>query len=308
MGGEIYPFTIIIFATYTASPQEQLALPHSKQPVQSTPSPSPVGTVGEPSCGLEGQIDQLDQQYIKIETLVLETIKAQKLPLDKVLNWIRFPPTKLRTQFADFLQSRAKLLSSSTSVDELFTIVSSYWNLFHPALLQHLVNKLGDKDIKSRMDRYMADLHHFRIQTTLGDFLDKWVGDIPPGYQEFVLELGEEWRKKTVEDFEQFRIRLSRLQSFGGGHMSFMKTAKSSSILVTLALPTQLFPLDMRQKNLHKFLRDEDIIRVMVDGQYVFDSNKLVSDINTLKRDLLYILDNYFWWSLLYILNIYYCT
>ena len=40
------------------------------------------------------------------------------------------------------------------------------------------------------MDRYMADLHHFRIQTTLGDFLDKWIGDIPPGYQEFVLELG----------------------------------------------------------------------------------------------------------------------
>ena len=254
-------------------------MPHSKQPVQSTPSPSPVGTVGEPSCGLEGQIDQLDQQYIKIETLVLETIKAQKLPLDKVLNWIRFPPTKLRTQFADFLQSRAKLLSSSTSVDELFTIVSSYWNLFHPALLQHLVNKLGDEDIKSRMDRYMADLHYFRIQTTLGDFLDKWVGDIPPGYQEFVLELGEEWRKKTVEDFEQFRIRLSRLQSFGGGHMSFMKTAKSSSVLVVLALPAKLFPLDMRQKNLHKFLRDEDIVRVMVDGKYVFDSNKLVSDI-----------------------------
>ena len=60
--------------------------------------------------------------------------------------------------------------------------------------------------------------------------------------------------------------------------MSFMKTAKSSSVLVMLALPAQLFPLDMRQKNLHKFLRDEDIVRVMVDGQCVFDSNKLVSD------------------------------
>ena len=235
--------------------------------------------MGEPSCGLEGQIDQLDRQYIEIETLVLETIKARKVPLDKVLNWIRFPPTKLRTQFAELLRQQATVISSASSVDELFSFLSSYWNLFHPALLQHLVNKLGDEDIKSRMDRYMADLRHFRIQTKLGDFLDKWVGEIPPDYQEFVLELGEEWRKKTVEDFEQFRIRLSRLQSFGGGHMSFMKTAKSSSVLVVLALPAKLFPLDMRQKNLHKFLRDEDIVRVMVDGQYVFDSNKLVSDI-----------------------------
>ena len=260
-----------------ASPQERLGLPHSEQPAQSTPSPSPVHSEGEPSCSLEVQIDQLDQQYIEIETLILRTIKSRKIPLDEVLEWVRFPPTRLRTQFADFLQSRAKLLFSSTSVDELFAIVSSYWNLFHPALLQHLVNKLGDQDIKSRMDRYMANLHHFRIQTTLGDFLDKWVGEIPPGYQEFVLELGEEWRKKTVEDFEQFRIRLSCLQSFGGGHMSFMKTAKSSSILVVLALPAQLFPLNLRQKILHDFLRDENIVRVMVDGQHVFDSDKLVS-------------------------------
>ena len=123
----------------------------------------------------------------------------------------------------------------------------------------------------------MADLHHFRIQTTLGDFLDKWIGDIPPGYQEFVLELGEEWRKKTVEDFEQFRIRLSRLQSFGGGHMPFMKTAKSSSILATLALPEQVFPIDVRQTVLQKFLRDENVLRVMLEGQCLLDLEKSVS-------------------------------
>jgi hypothetical protein len=133
------------------------------------------------------------------------------------------------------------------------------------------------------MDHYMEELRHFRIQTTLGDFLDKWVGEIPSGYQEFVLELGEEWRKKTVEDFEQFRIRLSRLQSFGGGHMSFMKTAKSSSILVVLALPTHLFPLNLRQKAVHNFFRDDCIVRMMVDGRYVYDSKKLVS-VLTLKH------------------------
>ena len=251
--------------------------PGSVQPVQSTPSPSPVRTIGKPSCGLEVQIDQLDQQYIEIETLVLETIKARKVPLDKVLNWIRFPPASLRTQFAELLRQQATVISSVMSIDELFSFLSTYWNLFHPALLQHLVNKLGDQDIRSRMDRYMDDLHHFRIQTTLGDFLDKWVGEIPPGYQEFILELGMEWRKKTVEDFEQFRIRLSRLQSFGGGHMSIMKTAKSSSILVVLALPAQLFPLNLRQKVVHSFLKDENVMRMMIDGQCVFNLKKLVS-------------------------------
>ena len=252
---------------------------YSEQPaaVQSTPSPSPVRTVGEPSCGLEAQIDRLDQQYIELETLVLRTIKNREVPLNEVLDWIRFPPASLRTQFAELLRQQATIISKAASIDELFSFLSTYWNLFHPALLQHLVNKLGDKDIKLRMYHYMDDLHRFRTQTSLGDFLDKWVGEIPPGYKEFVLELGEEWRKKTIEDFEQFRVRLSRLQSFGGGHMPFMKTAKFSSILVVLALPEQVFPIDFRQRVVHQLLRDENVTRVMVDGKCLFDLEKLVS-------------------------------
>ena len=256
------------------SPHERFG---SEQPAaQSTASLPPVRSVGEPSSGLEVQIDQLDQQYIEIETLLLETIKDHKIPLDKVLNWIRFPPASLRTQFADLLRQQARVISSVTSIDELFSILSTYWNLFHPALLQHLVNKVGDKKLKARMDRYMEELQHFRIRTTLGDFLDKWVGGIPPGYKEIVLELGEEWRGRTVEEFEQFQIRFSRMQSFGGGHMPFMKTAKSSSILLVLSLPGHLFPINLRQKPLHDFMRHEGVLRIMVDGECVLDMEKLV--------------------------------
>jgi hypothetical protein len=222
-------------------------------------------------------IERLDKQYIEIERLVFKAIKRRKVPLEDMLDWIKFPPVTLRNQFADLVQTRLKLLASVSSIDELSFILSSYWNSFHPDMLVYLIDKLEDTDLKVQMDRYMEDLRHFRVQTTLGDFLDKWVGKIPSGYQEFVLELGEEWRKKTVEDFEQFRIRLSRLQSFGGGHMSFMKTAKSSSILIVLALPAHLFPLNLRQKAVHNVFRDEGIVRMMVDGQYVYDAKELVS-------------------------------
>ena len=225
-------------------------------------------------------IDRLDKQYIEIEKLVFKTIKRRKVPLDDILDWIRFPPMTLRTQFADLVQTRAKILANVSSVDELFFILSSYWNSLHPDLLEYLISKLEDEDLKARMERYVDDLRRFRIQTTLGDFLDKWVGEIPPGYKEFVLELGEEWREKTVEDFKKFQTRLSRLQSFGGGHMSFMKTAKSSSILVVLALPEVLFPINLRQTVVHSFLRDENIVRMMVDGQCVLDLEKLVSLLN----------------------------
>ena len=231
-------------------------------------------------------IERLDKEYIEIEQLVFKAIKHRKVPLEDMLNWIKFPPLTLRSQFADLVQARVKLLANVSSIDELSFVLSSYWNSLHPDPLGYLINKLEDTDLKARMDRYMEDLHHFRLQTTLGDFLDKWVGEIPSGYQEFVLELGEEWRKKTVEDFEQFRIRLSRLQSFGGGHMSFMKMAKSSSIIIVLCLPSHLFPLNLRQKAIHNFFRDENIMRMMVDKQYVYDSKQLVS-ILTLRTSLI---------------------
>ena len=220
-------------------------------------------------------IERLDKQYIEIEQLVFKTIKRRKVPLEDILNWIRFPSIALRTQFADLVKTRVKLLANVSSVDELFFILSSYWNSFHPDLL---IDKLEDENLKSRMKCYMD---HFRIQTNLGNFLDKWIGEIPPGYKEVVMELGEEWRERTVEDFEQFRICPSRLQCFGGGQISFMKTAKSSSIVIALALSAQLFPLNLRQKIAHSFLRDENIVRVMVDGKNVFDLDKLVSVLKT---------------------------
>ena len=268
---------------HVALPESSQAQPTSKDSTSPPPS-SVVRTVAEPSSSenVNVVIERLDKQYVEIEKLVFKAIKRRKVPLEDMLDWIRFPPATLRSQFAELVLTRVKLLANVSSIDELFLILSSYWNLLHPDLLVYLIDQLEDTDLKARMDRYMEDLHHFRIQTTLGDFLDKWVGEIPSGYQEFILQLGEEWRKKTVEDFEQFRIRLSRLQSFGGGHMSLMKTAKSSSIIIMLALPAHLFPLDLRQKAIHNFFRDERIVRMMVDGQCVYDSQKLVSAV-TLK-------------------------
>ncbi len=272
---------IMVYVFFIAFLQTSPAPPTSEDPT-SIPPPPPslaIHTVGEPSNNVNVNvvIEQLDKEYVEIERRVFKAIKHRKVPLEDMLDWIRFPPMALRIQFADLVQTRSKLLANVSSIDELFFILSSYWNSFHPDLLLYFIDKLEDTDLKARMDRYMEDLHHFRIKTPLGDFLDKWVGEIPSGYQEFVLELGEEWRKKTVEDFEQFRICFSRLQSFGRGHMSFMKTAKSSSILIMLALPAYLFPLNLRQKALHKFFQDGSIVRMMVDGQYVYDSKKLVS-------------------------------
>ena len=163
------------------------------------PSPGPLSVYTElhsPSISIEEQIEQLDEEYTEIESLVLETIKLHNIPHKTMLKWIQVLPVSLKFQFSELLQKNAKALSNTSSVDELFIIVSPYWNLPHPTFLEHLVKKLADEKLKNRMKKYTNDLYKFRIHTKLGDFIDKWVGGVRPGFCDFIVELGEEWRRK----------------------------------------------------------------------------------------------------------------
>ena len=246
---------------------------------QRTPINSPVSTVVVPSAtvDLEMSIRQLDRELYKIKRQLFRTMKQREVPLEEILDWIKFPPLSLRTHFAELTRVLFNPLPTVSDLDELFVVLPQYWNSLQPSVLEHFVDMLEDDDLQERMQRYMKNLSHFCKQTPLVAFLDKWVGEIPSKYQEITIELGEKWREKTVEDLMQLQVRISCLKSFGGGHMPFLKETKSSSVFVILTLPQHLFPLDFRQKALHDFLRSEDALKVIIDGQCVLDLKKMVS-------------------------------
>ena len=251
----------------------------TSSPNQPTAINPPISTLLEPSAAsIEVSVKKLDRELYKIERQVFSTIKQQKLPIDEILNWIRFPPMSLRPHFAKLTEMLSKSLLNVSSVDELFFVLPQYWNSLHPAILEHFVDMLEDVDLQIRMQQYMNNLRQFRKHTTIGNFLDiQWVGEIPSDYQEFIVELGESWREKTVEDLMQLQVRISRLKGIGGGYMPLLKTARSSSIHIVFALPNHVFPFAVKQKTVHDFLKSEDVLNVLVDGQCVIDFIKLVS-------------------------------
>ena len=236
---------------------------------------SPSMELHSPSISIEEQIEQLDEEYTEIESLLLETIKHHSIPHKTMLKWIQVLPMALKSQFSELLQRNAKALSNASSVDELYIIVSPYWNSLHPTLLEHLIKKLADGKLRSRMNKYTDKLRKFRVRTKLGDFIEKWVGGAPPGFDDFVVELGEEWRERTVEDLEQFRIRLCRQQCIGG-HMTYMKKVIPGSVFVELALPHCRFPLVFDEVT-QKFLREENVHGVYLNRQCILYLHHQVS-------------------------------
>ena len=222
-------------------------------------------------------IKQLDKELYMIERHLFRTMKQQKVSHEEILDWIKHPPVAMRPHFAELTRVLFKTLPTVPNPDELFAVLRQYWNSLQPSVLEHLVDMLEDDDLQKRMQQYMKNLSHFRKQTPLGAFSDKWVCEIPSNYKEVTIDLGENWREKTVEDLMQLQVRISRLKSIGGGHMPFLKETKSSGVLVKLTLPQHLFPLNFRQKALHDFLRSEDVLKVFVDGQCLLDLKKMVS-------------------------------
>ena len=231
-----------------------------------------------PSFPIEEQIEQLDEEYTEIESLVLESIKIHKVPHKTMLNWVMVLPMTLKAQFSELLRTQAKELTSASDVDQLFMILSPYWNSLHPTLLEHVIKKLADEKLKARMKRYVEELRRFRIHTRLGDFIEKWAGGVPAGFDKFTMELGEEWREKTVEDLEQFCIRLSQQQCIGG-HVTYMKKVTAGSVLVMFAIPQCCFPMNF-EEDVQTFLREECVLGVFVGGQSILDLRQVEVRVN----------------------------
>ena len=177
----------LILNTCTASAMKTPAQSHDASRSPTVPPPRPHTTpplsplalniareARFPSYSLDEEIEQLDNEYTEIESLVLETIKLRNVPHQTMLKWVQVLPMTLKPQFSELLRTQAKSLISASSVDELFMILSPYWNSLHPTLLEHLIKKLVDEKLNTRMKQYMESLRNFRMRTTLGDFVDKW--------------------------------------------------------------------------------------------------------------------------------------
>ena len=254
----------------------------TSHPSQSGLQPQPTvlsrlsSTATHTMSSLSEQIEHLHHEFCKIAGGVLKAIKFRRITSKDMLTWFQALPKNLSTQFSEVLQANTAISNASNS-NELLQIVTPYWNMLHPALLEHFIGKLEDKSLKTQMSRYKEQLRQFRSHTSLDGFIDQWVGAVPSMYGDIVLGMGDEWREMTLEALERFRMQLSQQQGFGG-HMIYM-TRVAPGNLVFFAVAKSVLPINLREEDLQYFLREEKVIRISVEDpkQFVFDLENVVS-------------------------------
>ena len=221
---EATPPTPSTFTSLTSptplSPQSTVGTNSSQFPtsVGDLPSPSPTnqleGTQAQ-LLSLKEEIKQFEEKYEDLVNYVLSAFKTGGVSVKRVQKCLRQLPISLKLQCGEFLQSQAARLSRVSSIDELFFILSPYWDFLNPGLLAHLAYRFGDDDTIRKVKEYLGELREFRMRTKIDKFIDMWTGTLPPYTQELIMELGDNWRERSLEQLEELRIETSHKCWFG---------------------------------------------------------------------------------------------
>ena len=163
---------------------------------------------------LKEEIKQLEEKFEDLVDNVLSAFKTEGVHVRKVLKCLRQLPVSLKLQCGEFLQSHAAHLSRVSSIDELFFVLSLYWDFLNPSLLAHLSYRFGDDETIRSVEEYLAELREFRMRTKIDNFIDMWTGILPPSTQKLVIELGDNWKEQSLEQLEELRIKVSRKRCF----------------------------------------------------------------------------------------------
>lgn len=157
---------------------------------------------------------------------------------------------------------------NSRNTHQLFVNLSNIhaWDFLHPQLLEYLVNEHGENEAKQQMLEYKAALVKFRNETKMSE-LSGWFGNIPenPLFKKVVLMLGDGWKDKTYQQFEEVRVSLLRQQILDKSQLGFCG-ALSGSFFVALFFPYDITEQKQKLQPMLKFFKENDIFALYAEG------------------------------------------
>ena len=269
----------------TTQPTKQLpstaTTPRDKPPDNQVTTAEPGKQPEAPSTAIEGgnitteslerniekEIQELEDEFFSLVTKAVQDLENTELSVVKLC--ITQLPVSIKHQHIKFLQENPSAINNAKSVLEIFIILAPYWDFLNCGLLNEIVRRLGNDETKHNMEKYMERLREFRVKTKLGDFIGKWARCCPPYFSEFITEMRGYWRDRTLEDLENFRIKLARRVCVEAYVLPYV-TITPSSVLVTLALPSSLPGIADTLQSIFSLLEEEyDVLMMMFQGKHI---------------------------------------
>lgn len=158
----------------------------------------------------------------------------------------------------------AESISVDQPASEVIRYHTSYLN-YH--LVENMVEKFGDDELKDDMRKFRTNLKKFRRQTTVNDFLvisrRKHAEKFRENYAELSVKLDEKGEDIRMEDLETIRKDIARQLSLPLHTISFY-TIEEGCIVVKFWVKTP--SLKLKGEGLLELKNQENVLEIRVDG------------------------------------------
>ena len=191
-------------------------------------------------------------------------------------------PTSLKYQHDYFLKHHSSEIARATTVEEIFSILNRYWNFLNCSLLAHTISKFGDEELQKQLSTYTTALQAFRSRTKITDFVKTCPGNqkIPPEFVALKTKLSPDWKDRTLEDAEVYRMSMVHSSSLAC-YALYLTEGVPGSIYLLWSVPSHAIDFLAAAMN-SEFLQHHCIEEVTIDGEdlkeykrqhYIFDSS-----------------------------------
>ena len=177
---------------------------------------------------------------------------------------------EVHKEFFDNIYSE---ITKDSTVLKVWMRLSTYWNFLNYPLLEKVVIKFGDEELKTDMEDYKKELKEFRCRTRLCDFA-KYSITINENLSEqnlkkLTIKLHQRWETCTLEDLEKLTGKITQKFFLPSFTMS-LSEMEQACIIVTWAVPAMIavsLKENIENTDMGEFCKEHGIMDISIDGQ-----------------------------------------
>ena len=221
---------------------------------------------------LQSESQEIMMQFQKLVSATIKSFQRRYVPLDDLVSHVMtlgaFDPVFKESQVPVF-RFCFKELKAADTIPKVFMILNDYFSFFNYRIIEHIIEELGTKKDKARLQRYREDFNHYakrRIFECLPEF-----GPVSDAHHaDIFVKVDSHYDNYTAAQIEAFCHKLSEiLRVSSQGILRLCRVAKGCLQLmfqIPLFVQQDIFPLAGQQE---KALAMIGIIRLTC-GEYQF--------------------------------------
>lgn len=155
-------------------------------------------------------------------------------------------------------------LRQASSIENIFELLSDYWNFFNCFLLYYVIDHfVNDDDIKKKKDVFALKLTNF-LQTTKVSEFHSVCSDMEQFPSDGTLEIFAyiPFKTMTLKDVEMLKVEITRQASLKPHTLFFMNPGNN---ILKWKMPKHLIPLFASAID-NTFLEEHHITSLQIDG------------------------------------------